>query len=87
MLNWLPKHDGGLILQHNDHRTIYQSAEEWIEDNSKRDISIIWVSEKEKQLAIENDSIWLLQWYPDTPVGFYCVCASTLGALQSYFLE
>jgi hypothetical protein len=32
----------------------------------------------EMEKAISEDSLWTLQWYPDTSVGFYRVAASTL---------
>lgn len=39
-----------------------------------------WVSEEEKSLALSTNSVWRLQWYPDTPVGCYVVLASGLVA-------
>lgn len=70
-----PQHKCSLTLTHNDHRDYYQSAEDWIEENSDR---LNWESDDAKGRAIETDSIWTLQWYPDTPIGFYCVAAPTL---------
>lgn len=40
-----------------------------------------WVNDEEEQRAKETNSIWTIQWYPDTPVGFCCYAASSLGAL------
>jgi hypothetical protein len=40
-----------------------------------------WVSEEERQRAYEANSCWRLQWYPDTPVGFHSLQASSLEAL------
>jgi hypothetical protein len=73
----LPEHKCGLYLQHNQHRDYYQSAAEWITDNDLYD----WKDEASKQTAIDSDSIWTLQWYPDTPIGFYSVAAPTLEDL------
>lgn len=73
----LPEHKCGLYLQHNQHRDYYQSASEWIEDNDQ----YYWKDEASKRAAIDSDSIWTLQWYPDTPIGFYAVAAPTLEAL------
>lgn len=73
----LPAHDAGLSLEHNQHRSVYDTAEQWIAENDWCD----WESDEAKREAIEIDSIWTLQWYPDTPVGFYAVAAPTLADL------
>jgi hypothetical protein len=73
----LPEHKCGLYLQHNQHRDYYQSPAEWIADNDLYD----WEDEASKQAAIDSDSIWTLQWYPETPIGFYAVAAPTLEDL------
>lgn len=39
------------------------------------------MSEEEKQKALDTGEIWTLQWYPETPVGFICVAASSLTVL------
>ena len=46
-----------------------------------------WVSPEEKLKAIELDSVWELQWYPDTPIGSYYVAASSLEAIQKHMME
>ena len=57
----------------NDHKTVYQTAEYFIENDimtlecpPKIDADII-------KGMIENDSIVEIQFYPDTPIGFYSV--------------
>ena len=75
----LPSHKASLHLTHNEHKTNYESVEdytEWMELDSSE-----WVSEKERKATIERDSIWVLQWYPDTPIGFHRLVASTLNAI------
>ena len=76
----LPEHKCGLFLQHNEHRDYYQSAAEWLEENDR----FIWKDEASKKMAIETDSVWALQWYPDTPIGFYAVAAPTLEELLEF---
>lgn len=76
----LPAHKAGLSLDHNQHRNVYDTAEQWIVDNDWCD----WESDEAKQQAIEADSIWTLQWYPDTPIGFYAVAAPTLTDLLRF---
>lgn len=73
--DYLPRHKAGLSLEHNQHKNIYDTPQQWIEDNTWCD----WESEDAKKQAIALDSIWTLQWYPDTPVGFYALAGPTLG--------
>jgi len=70
----LPKHKGSLTITHNEHKGWYQT----LADHLAGDLSSIDISEEERLKAIELDSLWVIQWYPDTPVGFCCVGASTL---------
>ena len=46
-----------------------------------------WTSDQERDKAIAGNSEWSLQWYPDTPVGFYCVKASSLTAILDAALQ
>ena len=75
-MNWLPKHDCGLYLEHNAHKDVYESVEEYT-DHWDGD----WISDEERAKAIETNEVWRLQWYPNTPVGFYVVMASGLEAI------
>lgn len=68
-----PGHKCGLYLTHNEHRDLYEPLAEFIVD---RDIK--FADDAARQRAIDTDELWTLQWYPDTPVGFYFVAASTL---------
>lgn len=87
--NVLPAHKCGLYLEHNSHRDMYESVEQWeenmlsfdgVEPGSERD----WISAEERQKAIETDSVWTLQWYPNTPVAFCRLWASSLEALLAH---
>lgn len=40
-----------------------------------------WISDAERKKGRAENSCWMLQWYPHTPVGFCVVSASTLEAL------
>lgn len=81
-MDWFPKHKCGLYLTHNAHKDSYYTVAQWIEFYDIDDDD--WVSVEEKAKAIETDSMWELQWYPDNPVGFYRVFASSLDALKEY---
>ncbi len=82
-----PPHKGAMHITHNDHKSQYQTAEEWVLDDEAdpKTQYAHWISEDERAKAIATDSIWTLQWYPDTPVGFCCVAASSFEALMEYF--
>jgi len=73
-----PEHKAGLYLTHNQHRDIYLTVEQWEADY---DMADYWVSDSERALAVATDSVWELQWYPETPVGFYLVMAASLEAV------
>jgi hypothetical protein len=79
----LPKHAASLTIQHNDHKGIYQSAADWIEENE----IFRWKDEASQQRAIETDSIWTLMWYPDTPIGSYSIAAPTLEEVLAWAAE
>lgn len=76
-MNWLPKYKCALYLSHNDHKSGYQDI------NTNYDISD-FISPEEYEKAIAEDSVWHLQWYTNTPVGFNSFLASSLEALQKH---
>jgi len=79
-MNWLPKHKCGLYLTHNEHRDMYETIEEHYDCDD-------FVSPEELKKAIAEDSVWVLQWYPDTPIGSYSILASSLEALEATVKE
>lgn len=74
-----PEHDASLHLVHNDHKSNYLTVKQAVEmeDHGTRD----WVSEEQKQKAIETNDFWYVQWYPKTPVGFCIMAAADLDVL------
>lgn len=80
----LPKHDGGLSIEHNQHKNYYQPIREYITDN---DLAEDFESPGAMEDAIRADSLWVMQWYPDTPVGFICVAAATLEDVLRMAIE
>ena len=46
-----------------------------------------FVSPEELKKAIAEDSVWILHWYPDTPIGSYSILASSLEALEANVKE
>jgi len=77
----LPAHKASLDIHHNNHLSCYLTVQEAIDDEWEEFKEDVWVSEEEKQRAIETNECWSLQWYPDTPCGFNLKSASTLLAL------
>lgn len=71
-----PEHKCGLYLEHNPNRDYYETVKEWLEKGNGQLAE--FKSPQSKQRAIDTNEIWILQWYPNTPVGFNCVAASTL---------
>lgn len=69
-----PEHKCGLHLTHNQHKDYYETVERYFENGWMEGFA----SEEDKQRMIAADEIWELQWYPDTPVGFYKVVGVTL---------
>ena len=75
----LPKHECGLYLTHNANRDYYKNIEDAIAEVDKGPDE--WASPEEREKALATDSIWNLHWYPDTPIAFFSVSASTLEAV------
>jgi hypothetical protein len=80
-----PKHKCGLHLTHNEHKDYYENINEYLKDDLYDED--YFISTEDKQKCIDTDEIWILQWYPDTPVGFYRVCGSTLEIVLKKALE
>lgn len=74
----LPRHKASLTLLHNDHKDFYSTVKQYIDSEHPALDKDYFVSEEDIQKCIDTDELWSLQWYPDTPIGFYKVCGSTL---------
>jgi hypothetical protein len=79
-MNWLPEHKCGLHLTHNEHRDVYETVEEYYDADD-------FISPEEWRDAVAKDSVWVLHWYPETPIGFVRIAASTLGAIEAKLKE
>jgi hypothetical protein len=77
--NLLQGEHSSLTISFNEHAHNYCDAHKAVERGILG--SDEWVSEEEKQRAIETNSVWSLQWYPETPVGFHSLLASSLEAV------
>jgi hypothetical protein len=54
---------------------MYETIEDFYDHND-------FISPEEWSKAVAEDSAWVLQWYPDTPIGSYILAASTLEAIE-----
>lgn len=72
----LPRHEAECAIEHNPHRNVYETIETFMAGRPGD-----WVSAEERARAIAIDSLWVMQWYPATPIGFCRRAASSLGAL------
>ena len=75
-----PPHKCGAYLTHNAYKDLYETIENAVSEVEDD----MWVSPEEKQKALDTGEIWEMQWYPDTPVGFCKIVASTLEALLEH---
>lgn len=63
-----------LFITHNEHEACYRKIEDYFKESPIFENA----DAKEIQECIQNNSIWEIQWYPRTPIGFNHVFASTL---------
>lgn len=91
-IEW-PKHECGMCLDHNDYKNYYESIETAVSEIEEREVGAgtklkdVWYSAAERQKILDTGELWELQWYPDTPVGFYVVRASSFETLIKYAKE
>lgn len=76
-----PKHEASLHLTHNEHKSYYRTVAESIEQDDHGYTDRCWASPEQKQKAIDTNECWVLQWYPNTPVGFCLMSAADLDVL------
>lgn len=79
-----PRHEASLHLTHNDHLSCYQRVQDAVNQSDFGYANDDWVDDIQKQKAIDTNDCWTLQWYPDTPVGFYKKSAADLDVLLEY---
>jgi hypothetical protein len=80
-----PRHEGSLHLTHNDHKSSYQTVAEDLADYlAIHGRPVDFVSEEERAKAIATNEMWDLHWYPDHPVSFHSVRASSLEAIWEW---
>lgn len=83
----LPRHKASLSITHNDHKDCYHTAAEQFKEWDENDHCPSMRDDDWRERMIETDEIWIIHWYPDTPVGFYSVAAPTLQEAVEYAKE
>lgn len=72
-----PFHLCGLYLEHNTHKSNYEETStaltKLLEDEE--------INRKEYSEMLTADSIWSLQWYPNTPIGSYSIYSATFEGI------
>lgn len=79
----LPKHINATI-SHNPHNAYYQTVREYLDDVCPLVDEDDFESPEDMQECIDNDELWTLQIYPDTPIGFWSIGAPTFEALIEF---
>ncbi len=75
------------ITFNDDHAPNYASAERYHDEWGQYADAKEWVSPEERDTALATNSVWTAQWYPQTPVGFCILRASSLTALCAALLK
>jgi len=63
----------GVFFTANEHRDYYESAEKWLTGQMNDQSDIDEIGKDVWNEMIKRDTILRLQFYPDTPIGFYTV--------------
>lgn len=85
----------GIYLTINKHRDYYETVEQAVDEINEMDKNNNGhhadyepeISEELKSRLIGTNCIYELQFYPDTPIGFYTVYGSTLEEVEEKALE
>lgn len=74
-----------LTIGFNDaHACNYCDAQKYTTEYGQYEPGDDWVSDEDRAKALAGNSVWSIQWYQDTPVGFYRKNASNLPLLLDY---
>jgi DNA repair photolyase len=74
-----------LTIGFNDrHACNYCDAKKFAEEYGEYEAGHDWISDEDRAIALAQNSVWSIQWYQDTPVGFYSKYASSLPKLLDY---
>ena len=80
------KYSSLTISFNDDHAPNYMTAAQW-EKEGPVDLPYDWISDEERAKGAAENSVWVAHWYPETPVGFHAIAASSLTALVKALAE
>ncbi len=63
----------GVEVTINDHKNVYETADEWLNDQEWPPKQPDGLDNKVRERMIETNTVIFCQFYPDTPVGYYLV--------------
>ncbi len=84
---YIPRHKVSFHLTHNQHLGYYETVEQTLSDDGGYYDARSFVSPGDRQRCIDTNELWTAQWYPETPVGFNVLHASSLEVLNAALAE
>lgn len=72
-----------LTVEFNPQAVYYQTVAQWIQERVDGVGEPQWVSDEERARAIAQETLWVCQWYPSTPIGSCELAASSFEALMA----
>lgn len=76
-----PLHKCEMTLTHNEHRNSYQTAAQYLDHEWPH---LLFRDRAARQRCVDTDELWCLQWYPDTPVGYFAIAAPTFAEVMAW---
>ena len=75
-------------LEFNPHWIDYQSLEDFLKGYEYDGSTYAdFISEEDKKKCIENDSMWVITYYPNTPISHFSIAGSSLNIILEDFLN
>ena len=76
----LPDNRFGLEIRLDEHKRHLRSVREHYSEFQPED----WVDEGERERAIETNTVWMLRWWPGTPLECHVALSATFFGLVKY---
>lgn len=88
-LNNRTEDGGSWFISAHEHKSYYESAEDFIKEDELHHDSPLYKfkDDEQRQLAIDTNSIFHLHWYQRTPVSFVSYAAPTMDLLEAWVRE
>lgn len=72
-----------LTIEHNPHKVFYETVEQHLYEQDLSDDNV-WIDPEDKKKCIETDNLWMIHWYPHTPIGYHIMYGSSLEQLLDH---